>query len=81
MKRSPQFVSRICLLALLAPLAVAQETHIAREGDAWAQEISGSLAAAKTLRVKVDVGSVIVKGGSQAGISYTVHTRSYTSSE
>jgi DUF4097 and DUF4098 domain-containing protein YvlB len=81
LKRSPQFVSRICLLALLAPLAVAQETHIAREGDAWAQQVNGSLAAAKTLRVKVDVGSVIVKGGSQAGISYTVHTRSYTSSE
>jgi DUF4097 and DUF4098 domain-containing protein YvlB len=81
LKYSPQFVSRLCLLALLAPLAVAQETHISREGDAWSQEVNGSLAAVKNLRVKVDVGSVVVKGGSQAGISYVVHTRSYTSSE
>ena len=81
LKRSPQFVGLICMLALLAPLAAAQETHISREGDAWSQEVNGSLAAVKTLRVKVDVGSVIVKGGSQTGITYVIHTRSNASSE
>ncbi len=82
MKRSPQFVGLVCMLAVLAPLALAQETHISREGDGvWGQEVAGTLAAVKTLRVKVDVGSVIVKGGSQQGISYVIHTRSYTSSE
>ncbi len=81
MKRSPQFVGLACILALLAPLALAQETHIAREGGAWGQEVTGSLAAVKNLRVKVDMGSVIVRGGQQQAINYVIHTRSFTSSE
>jgi DUF4097 and DUF4098 domain-containing protein YvlB len=81
LKRSPQFVGLACMLALLAPLALAQETHIAREGGAWGQELTGSLAAVKNLRVKVDMGSVVVRGGQQQGINYVVHTRSFTSSE
>src|SRR5258708_30210967 len=68
------------MLALLAPLALAQETHITREGGAWAQEVTGSLAAVKNLRVKVDMGSVVVHGGQQQGINYVIHTRSFTSS-
>jgi DUF4097 and DUF4098 domain-containing protein YvlB len=81
LKRSPQFVGLACTLALLAPLALAQETHIAREGGAWGQEVSGSLAAVKNLRVKVDMGSVVVRGGQQQAINYVIHTRSFTSSE
>jgi hypothetical protein len=82
LKRSPQFAGLLCMLALFAPLAGAQEAHISRDGGGvWSQEVNGSLAAVKTLRVKVDVGSVIVKGGSEQGIRYVVHTRSYTSSE
>ena len=81
MKRSPQFVGLACTLALLAPLALAQETHIAREGGAWGQEVTGSLAAVKNLRVKVDMGSVVVRGGQQQAINYVIHTRSFTSSE
>ena len=46
MKRSPQFVGLVCMLAVLAPLALAQETHISREGDGvWGQEVAGTLAA------------------------------------
>jgi len=81
LKRSPQFVGLACTLALLAPLALAQETHIAREGGAWGQEVTGSLAAVKNLRVKVDMGSVVVRGGQQQAINYVIHTRSFTSSE
>jgi DUF4097 and DUF4098 domain-containing protein YvlB len=81
LKRSLQFAGRLCVLALLAPLAVAQETHVSREGSAWSQAMSGTLAAAKNLRVKVDMGSVVVHGGQLQDIEYTVHTRSYTSSE
>jgi DUF4097 and DUF4098 domain-containing protein YvlB len=69
------------MLVLLAPLALAQETHIAREGGAWGQEVTGSLATVKNLRVKVDMGSVVVRGGQQQGINYVIHTRSFTSSE
>ena len=81
MKRSPQFVRLLLVLAVVAPLAVAQDARISREGGAWGQEITGSLAAVKNLRVKLDMGSVVVHGGQQQGINYVVHTRAYTSSE
>jgi DUF4097 and DUF4098 domain-containing protein YvlB len=81
LKRALQFVGLASVLALLAPLALAQETHITREGGAWGQEITGSLAAVKNLRIKVDMGSVKVHGGDQQGINYVVHTRFGNSSE
>lgn len=74
------------VLALTAPLsfvsqAQAQETKVSREGGSWAQEVTGSLSAVKNLRVKVDMGSVVVRGGQQQGINYVVHTRFGNSSE
>ncbi len=85
MKRSSKVAGLSAVLAagltLLASLAVAQETHISREGGAWGQEITGSLAAVKNLRVKVDMGSLVVRGGQQQGINYVIHTRFGTSSE
>jgi hypothetical protein len=81
LKRLPHFVTVVLTLALLVPLGLTQETRVAREGGAWSQEVTGSLAAVKNLRVKVDVGSVNVKGSQQQGINYAIHTRSYTSSE
>lgn len=73
-------------LALAAPSALipagwAQESHVSREGGAWGQEITGSLAAVKNLRVKVDMGAVVVHGSQQPGISYVVHTHFGNSSE
>jgi len=68
-----------CLMIL--PLAAAQQGKIYRDGGNWAQEITGSLSAAKNLHVKVDVGSVKVEGGSQSDITYVVHNRSYSGSE
>jgi len=81
LKRSPQFVGLTFAVALLVPLALAQESHISRDGGAWSQEITGTLAAVKNLRVKVDAGSVILRGGQQQAINYMVHTRAKTSSE
>lgn len=81
MKRALQIVSPVIALALLAGLAAAQETHISREGGAWAQEITGSLSGVKNLRVKVATGSVVVRGGQQQGINYVAHIRFGTSSE
>jgi DUF4097 and DUF4098 domain-containing protein YvlB len=77
-KRSIQFGA---VLLLLAASAVAQQTRVYREGGNWGQEITGSLATAKILRVKVDVGSVRVDGGSQQAINYVIHNHAYTSSE
>ena len=50
LKRALQIVGLATVLTLLVPLAVvpkswAQETHVTREGGAWGQEITGSLAA------------------------------------
>jgi DUF4097 and DUF4098 domain-containing protein YvlB len=81
LKRALQIVGLASVLALLAPLALAQETHISREGGTWGQEITGSLAAVKNLRIKVDMGSVKVHGGEQQGINYVVHTHFGNSSE
>ena len=50
------------MLALAAPLL--------------AQEITGSLTAVRNLRVKVDMGSVVVRGaGDQQAINYVLHTK------
>ncbi len=81
LKRSLQVTGFAAVLALLAPLALAQETHMSHDGGAWSQEISGTLSAVKYLRVKVDMGSVVVHGTQQDGIQYIVHSRFNTSSE
>jgi DUF4097 and DUF4098 domain-containing protein YvlB len=76
-----KFAGTFALLASLASLAIAQQSRVYRDGGNWAQEVTGSLATAKNLRVKVDVGGVRVSGSSQQGISYVIHNRAYTSSE
>jgi len=86
LKLSLQIVGLAGALALAAPSALipagwAQESHVSREGGAWGQEITGSLAAVKNLRVKVDMGAVVVHGSQQPGISYVVHTHFGNSSE
>ncbi len=78
MKRSPQFAGLVCMLAALAPLALGQETHGSHEG-ALNQSSTGTLAAARNLRVRLDMGSVVVRGGQQQGISYVVQSHSYSS--
>ncbi len=72
--------------ALLVPLALisvgqAQEAHVSRKDHDWGQEITGSLAGVKNLRVKVDMGSLIVRGGQQQGIDFSAHIRYANSSE
>jgi DUF4097 and DUF4098 domain-containing protein YvlB len=67
--------------AALASLAFCQETRVYREGNNWVQEMTGSLSGARNLRVRLAAGSVRVQGGSQAGITYVIHRKTYTSSE
>ena len=81
LKRSPQFVKMLCMLVVLAPLALAQDKHPSHEGGTWSQATSGTLAAAKNVRVKLDMGSVVVHGGQQQGITYVVRGHSYSSDE
>lgn len=77
MKRSLQFAGLLCVLAAPASLAVAQETPTSHEG-VWSQSTSGTLAAARNLRIKLDMGSVVLRGGQQPGISYVVQSHSYS---
>lgn len=81
LKRALQIVGLAGIMAVLAPLVAAQDVHVSREGGTWGQEITGSLASVKNLRVKVDMGSVVVRGGQEQGIHYVVHTRFDNSSE
>jgi DUF4097 and DUF4098 domain-containing protein YvlB len=69
LKRSPQFVG-LGILALLIPLAFAQDT------GSWSQATSGTLAAARNIRVKLDMGSVVLHGGGQSNISYSMQGHS-----
>ena len=84
MKKFPKIVAA---LLLFLPLAVAQEARsdeqvrVSQENGKWTRHITGSLAAAKNVRVKVDSGSVRVAGGSQPNIEYSVSNHSYASSE
>jgi DUF4097 and DUF4098 domain-containing protein YvlB len=71
----------VAVLLLTLPLASAQQTRVYGDGGNWTQEITGSLAMVKNLRVKVDIGSVRVEGGSQQDISYTIRNHSYSGSE
>ena len=86
LKKALQVVGLAGVLALLAPGGVvphslAQESKISRDGGSWTQEVTGSLTAVKVLRVKVDMGSVVVRGSQQPNINYIVHTRFGNSSE
>ena len=81
MKHAIKLAGIPVLVAVLASLALCQETRVYREGSNWVQEMTGDLGAAKNLRVKLAAGSVRVQGGSQAGITYVIHRKAYTSSE
>jgi len=87
LKRWTQIIGLAGALAVFAPLALAQDSsqsqdaHVYREGQDWSRDFSGNLATVKNLRVKLDMGSMVVRGGQQQGIHYSVHSRSYTSSE
>ncbi len=86
MKRALQIVGLAAVLALycpagMVPPALAQDARVTREGGDWVQEVTGQLNAVKILRVKVDMGSVVIRGSQQPNINYIVHTRYGNSSE
>jgi DUF4097 and DUF4098 domain-containing protein YvlB len=81
LKQATKLAGAAVSVVVLASLALCQEGRIYRDGNAWVQEVTGDLGAAKNLRVKLVSGSVKVQGASQAGITYVIHRRAYTSSE
>ena len=81
MKYAIKIVSISALLVTLSSLGLGEEGRVYRDGSAWVQELTGDLGSAKNLRVKLSAGSARVQGGSQAGITYVIHRRTYRSSE
>ena len=81
MKRASQFVGLSLIFALLALPVFAQQSKMSGVNGSWDQEISGSLASVKNLRLKIDTGSVVLRGGQEDGIHYVIHSHSFTSSE
>jgi hypothetical protein len=79
---SSKNILRLAVLGLLlVSFASAQQASVSRDGNGWLQQITGSLSAAKNLRIKVDIGSVRVEGGSRQDIGYVIHNRASTASE
>jgi len=66
-------------LAVTVPLW-AQQSRVYRDGSSWVEEITGTLPAAREVRVSTDLGSVKVQGNSQH-ISFTIRKRAYAASE
>jgi DUF4097 and DUF4098 domain-containing protein YvlB len=84
LKQFSKFAGTATIVTLaLAGAALAQQTQnrTYREGNSWAQVVSGSVAAAKNLRIKTEFGNVHVRGGSASGIQYVFRNLSNTSSE
>lgn len=65
----------IAAAALWALPAPAQESQIRRDGQDWVQVVTGTLPAARVLKLSTPIGSVQVIGGSQTAIQYTVTKR------
>jgi hypothetical protein len=80
------FWKRLQLAMLLVATSlwgVAQESssRIYRSKGEWVEEVTGTLAAGKTVKVKTQAGPIILQGGQQNTVSYTIHKHVCTRSE
>ena len=93
MKRFVQIGALLVLLSLSGfadqamDLGVGSETpagsssNIYREGNAWVQQITGTLPSARLIKVSTDAGSVRVSGSDRGDIAFTMRKKVYTGSE
>ncbi len=82
MKHKPTIAAAVLAMALAIthPLP-AQNSRFYRDGNAWVEEVTGSLPAARNLRVEVEAGAVSVQGGMQSDLRYTVRKRVFAASQ
>ena len=80
MGRVNQFAGVLAILACFLTGALAQQSRVFRDGNSWVEEKTGSLPAAKTLKLRLSMGSVRVQGGA-SDISYTIRGRISAGSE
>jgi hypothetical protein len=76
LKRSPQFVGLLGVLAILAPLAWRRK-HRYPAKAALEPGHDGIAGRSQEPESQVDMGSVVVRGGATSGIDYTFHMRSH----
>lgn len=69
------------MAAMLATMAMAQESRIYRDGNAWAEEITGTLPNTSSLKVVTAMGNVTIQGGGDQNVTYRIKKRVYTGSE
>ena len=85
MKRTHKFALLAATIAIAASPAFAQTINTAsrifRDGNAWVEEITGSMPAPASLRVHTDMGAIAVRGGTQNGVNYTIRKRVTSGSE
>jgi DUF4097 and DUF4098 domain-containing protein YvlB len=81
LKRYTKFATVWMVAVIAAVPALAQNSRIYRDGDSWVEEITGTLAQSRNLKVSTDVGSVQVQGGSDNEVRYTIRKRCYSSTE
>jgi DUF4097 and DUF4098 domain-containing protein YvlB len=65
----------------LAGLVHAQESKIFQDGRYWVEETSGSISAARNLKVVADAGSVKIQGAGQPNVTYVIRKRVAAGSE
>ena len=73
---------QVAALVATAFLAAAQQRPVSRlihSGDEWVEEITGSLPAAQTVKVRVYAGPIHIEGARQRAITYTI--RKYVRAE
>jgi DUF4097 and DUF4098 domain-containing protein YvlB len=89
-KTSKQLAAFLALIACAALAAIdpqpatdsaAGQSKVYGAGNSWVEETSGSLPAARNLKVSTEAGAVRVEGGSQSGITYVIKKHAYASSE
>jgi len=61
--------------------ALAQQSRVFREGNAWIEETTGTLPAARNVAVKLDLGNLTIKGGAAQAITYSIRKRAFAPSE
>ncbi len=81
MNKLRQLAIFICALITISAAAQTNTSRVYRDGSGWVEEVTGTLPAARNLRVNTEVGSVHVNGGTQQTVSYTIRKRVFHSSE
>ena len=72
----------IVIAALPLPAQTGNSnSRVFREGDAWVEEITGSISAPASLRVTTEMGAITIQGGAQKDATYTIRKKVRDSSE